>query len=174
MANKWLCSYLSGRLQYVSYNGVNSDQKKVVCGVPQGSILSPLLFLLYINDLALTCKTLFTIMHADDINLFKEGPCLLNIQNIINEELKQVSKWLKLNKLSLNVGKTHFVIFKRKRQVINHQPTIYIDSMPIKQVKVTKFLGVYIDEHLSWQNHITHISSKIARGIGILRKARRF
>ena len=94
------------------------------------------------------------------------------IQNTINTELEKNSKWLKLNKLSLNVSKTHFMLFKRKRKIIDATPSLFIDSQTINQVTHTKFLGVYIDEYLTWESHIDSISSKVARGIGILRKAR--
>ena len=174
LANKWFSSYLTDRCQYVSYNGSNSSRQNIVCGVPQGSILGPLLFLIYVNDLALMCNNVLPIMYADDSNLFKEGSDIIEMQNCVNEELQKISKWLKLNKLSLNINKTHFIIFKRKRKVVNISPSLHIDSQPISQVSNTKFLGVYIDENLSWQTHIDHISMKIARGIGILRKARQF
>ena len=172
VANKWFSSYLTDRYQYVSHDGENSSRQKIICGVPQGSILGPLLFLIYINDLALMCNNVLPIMYADDSNLFSEGSNISDIQNDINIELEKVSKWLKLNKLSLNVSKTHFMLFKRKRKVVDFSPSLFIDSQPISQVSQTKFLGVYIDEHLTWEAHIDNISSKIAKGIGILRKAR--
>ena len=82
---------LSGRLQYVSFNGLNSSRQSIICGVPQGSILGPLLFLIYINDLALMCNSVLPIMYADDSNLFKEGSGITEIQNVINEKLSKKS-----------------------------------------------------------------------------------
>ena len=119
-------------------------------------------------------KDLFTILYADDSNLFNHGPCLKELELRINRELQNVSDWLKLNKLSLNIDKTHFIIFKRPRKIIDYEPCLYIDSIPISRVKETKFLGVFIDEHLTWHRHVNYISSKIAKGIGILHKARKF
>ena len=174
VANKWFKSYLKDRYQYVCYDGVNSSYSKISCGVPQGSILGPLLFLIYINDLASICNQIFPVMYADDSNLFVEGSDITVLQNIMNRELIKVSRWLKLNKLSLNIDKTHFMIFKRRRKLVESVPDIYIDANSIHQVSKTKFLGVYIDENLSWHAHINYISGKISRGIGVLKKAKRY
>ena len=174
IANIWFKSYLKDRYQYVCYDGNNSSYQKISCGVPQGSILGPLLFLIYINDLASMCNDIFSVMYADDSNLFVEGSDLIILQNTMNRELVKVSRWLKLNKLSLNIDKTHFMIFKRRRQRVEFVPDIHIDSNPLHQVSNTKFLGVYIDEHLTWQTHISYIAGKVSRGIGILAKAKRY
>ena len=174
VANKWFESYLKDRYQYVCYDGINSSYGKISCGVPQGSILGPLLFLIYINDLASICNQLFPVMYADDSNLFAEGSDIIELQNIMNRELVKVSRWLRLNKLSLNIDKTHFMIFKRQRRLVESVPEICIDSNSIHQVAKTKFLGVYIDENLSWNAHINYISGKVSRGIGVLKKAKRY
>ena len=110
----WFESYLSGRKQYVTYNGVASTVKTIECGVPQGSILGPLLFLIYINDLAKVSKNLMSILFADDTNMFNKGKNPMEIQTTINTELEHVSLWLKVNKLSLNIKKTHFMVFSNK------------------------------------------------------------
>ena len=174
VANDWFGSYLKDRYQYVCYDGTNSGYRKIVCGVPQGSILGPLLFLIYINDLASICKDIFPVMYADDSNLFVEGSDIEVLQTTMNRELVKVSLWLKLNRLSLNIDKTHFMIFKKPRRRIGFVPKILIDSQPIHQISKTKFLGVYIDEHLTWQAHINYIAGKVSRGIGILKKAKKY
>ena len=102
-ALSWFQSYLDNRKQFVSYNGAKSDIKTVKCGVPQGSILGPLLFLLYINDLADICSQSFPILFADDTNLFNHSKDLSSLQMSLNKELAEISKWLKVNKLSLNI-----------------------------------------------------------------------
>ena len=172
IAYEWFESYLSGRTQFVTYNDEKSSIKPMTCGVPQGSILGPILFLLYINDLVSVCKHSLPFLFADDTNLFTSGKNLNDLKDKVNEELANISVWLKVNKLSLNVKKTHFLIFSNK----NSKPDkveIFIDDKAINQEKSTKFLGVYIDDKLNWKTHIEHISKKVSRGIGILCKARR-
>ena len=104
-AHVWFTSYLSNRSQFVTYNGVKSDYKKIQCGVPQGSILGPLLFLIYINDLAFACKRTFPVLFADDSNLFISDKNPNHVQQMINDELKDMVIWLRANKLSLNINK---------------------------------------------------------------------
>ena len=103
-ALQWFQSYLSNRKQYVTYNGVSSPVNDITCGVPQGSILGPLLFLLYINDLRHVCSSTTSILFADDINLFKSGNDLNKMQDELNSELSKISLRLKVNKLSLNIN----------------------------------------------------------------------
>ena len=174
IALEWFRSYLLDRSQYVSYDGVSSSKQRILCGVPQGSILGPLLFLVYVNDLAYIIQELYTIMYADDSNLFNEGPDLHVLEFKMNESLKDISLWLKVNKLSLNIDKTHFLIFKNRRKLIDYEPIIMIDSKVINRVYSTKFLGVYVDDSLTWKCHIDHVCKKISKGIGILTKARKY
>lgn len=101
----WFESYLKNRTQFVTYNKIASSSKNIKCGVPQGSILGPLLFLIYINDLNNICEHTFSILFADDTNLFISGTNIDDLCTKINDELKNVSKWLKVNKLSLNIKK---------------------------------------------------------------------
>ena len=113
-ALNWFASYLMGRRQYVTYNGTSSQMKTIQCGVPQGSILGPILFRIYINDLVNVCKNLMSILFADDTNRFKSGKDPTALQNTINSELQQVSIWLKVNRLSLNIKKKTFYAFYKK------------------------------------------------------------
>ena len=158
--------------QFVTYNGVSSEKKEVKCGVHQGSILGPLLFLIYINDLSDVCKCSLPILFADDTNLFYHGTDLHVTENSCNKELADISKWLKVNKLSLNIKKTHYMIFSRKKS--GCQLDLRIDNQIIKETPTTKFLGVYIDNKLNWKTHISYVGGKIARGIGVLIKARKY
>ncbi len=114
---KWFESYLSNRKQFVSFNGTISEEMTIMCSVPQGSILGPLLFLLYINDLALTCDKRMAVLFADDTNLFITGKNLYQITEIMNTELIKVSLWLQVNSLSLNVEKTNYIIFSGKHRL---------------------------------------------------------
>ena len=168
-------SYLSSRQQYVEYDGVSSDLLKIETGVPQGSVLGPLLFIIYMNDLA-KCSTFFDfIIYADDTTL--SG--LINLQqqesNVdeIHSELDNVSDWLKVNKLSLNKTKTKMMVFhKPQRKIII--PEIKIDGTIINCVDDFNLLGVTLDKHLTWKSHINKVSNKIARTIGILNRLKLF
>ena len=122
-ALKWFESYLTNRKQYVFYNGVSSDIKNVTCGVPQGSVLGPLLFLLYINDLPNISDKLTFFLFADDTNIYYESTDLEELEKTVNEELKKLSLWLNINRLALNVAKTNFVIFRssmKNRIITSH------------------------------------------------------
>ena len=112
---KWFESYLTGRTQYVAFKGTNSDTHYVKCGVPQGSILGPLLFILYMNDICSVSKLLFTLLYADDICVLLSGKDLNDLIAVLNVELISLSVWLKSNKLSLNTQKTFFMVFHRAK-----------------------------------------------------------
>ena len=173
---EWLKSYLRNRKQYIHSEGVAKQLLDIKCGVPQGSILGPLLFLIYVNDFNKASNLLRHIMFADDTNLFLADKNINILFNNMNIELQKVSSWFKSNKLSLNINKTKWTIFHpaAKKRLINELPSLTIDTVLIKKEKVTKFLGVYIDENWTWKHHINAISSKISKSIGILYKAREF
>ena len=162
-------------MQYVSLNNVNSKILPVTCGVPQGSILGPLLFILFINDITNVSTSTKLIMFADDTNLFFKHENVNQLFANVNKELKKVSKWFKLNKLSLNIKKTNFIIFRNKNKIIKTESlNITIDNIVIDQVYSTKFLGVIINSNLTWHDHIKAISNKVSKSIGLLLKIRKY
>ena len=174
LANDWICSYLNNRSQFVSYDGINSDKQIIKCGVPQGSILGPLLFLVYINDLASVSNQLFMYMFADDTNVFAVDNNIQTLETTLNHELSLLCNWLKANKLSLNVNKTHYMIFSPTRKKIHVSINLTIDNNAIEKVKQTKFLGVILDDELTWKPHINYVKGKLYKSIGIIHKAKQY
>ena len=171
--NKLIKSYLSNRKQFVSINGYDSDVKDVTCGVPQGSSLGPLLFLLYINDLRLCLSETSCGHFADDTFIVFNSKKPKTIETVINHELKKVTKWLRLNKLSLNAAKTEVIFFRSKRHSLNYDKlSIKMNGFKLTPVDYIKYLGMYIDKHLDWNQHIQELSKKLNRANGILSKLR--
>ena len=170
ITHDWFASYLTNRKQYVSINNTDSSFESINCGVPQGSILGPLLFLIYINDIINCSKLLQFILFADDTNIFYSCNDLRTLETTVNNELLKLSIWFCANRLSLNIKKTNYIVFGNKK--LPHDINLHINSISIVRVEFTKFLGVYIDAKVTWKNHIEIIASKIAKGLGILNKVK--
>jgi len=166
----WFQNYLTNRKQFVTVQSKTSSRSNMICGVPQGSILGPLLFLIYINDIINSSQLLNFILFADDTNIFYSHKCMNTLINTLNTELSKVSLWFKCNKLSLNIDKTCFMHFTNSQSRTNHNINLTIDNIPIIEKKSTKFLGVIIDSNLSWNDHIKKISISVSKAIGILWK----
>ena len=143
------------RLQFVEYNGY----------------VSPLIFLLYINDIINTSTILQLILFADDTNVFvshNDKDCLTNI---LNAALNKLSLWFRDNRLSLNLKKNKFIVFKPCQKRTNQTIQLLINSQKIDQVKETVFLGVIMDENLNWKSEISHVANKVSKCTGIIRKS---
>ena len=171
--NTLLKSYLSNRKQYVSINGYDSEVRDVTCGVPQGSSLGPLLFLIYINDLRLSLSKTSCDHFADDTFIIFHSKKPKTIETIINTELKEIVKWLRLNKLSLNAAKTELIFFRSYKHPLNYDNiSIKMNGIKLTPVDYIKYLGMYLDKFLDWNQHIEELSKKLSRANGILSKLR--
>ena len=149
--------------------------RKVVTTVPQGSILGLLLFLLYVNDLHQASDLLKPIMFADDTNLFYSNSYIKTLFNAVNMELTKINNWFKANKLSLNGTKTKYTFFHKFNMRDNipiKLPNLKINNTNITRERSIKFLGVIIDENITWKNYITEIENRIAKSLGMLYKAK--
>ena len=167
-ALEWFESYLRGRTQYVSINGVDSSFQQLLCGVPQGSLLGPLLFILYMNDFQNSSNVLSCILFADDSSVFFSHKNPNVLLETVNFELRHVEEWICANKLSLNLNKTQCMLFSNS---ISELPgSVYINNTVIKLVDSLKFLGLTIDNKLSWKEHNLYLSKTLSRNIGIINK----
>jgi hypothetical protein len=146
----------------------------ITCGVPQGSVVGPLLFLLYINDFSNSATVLDFNLFADDSNLFNSHKSLQCLETNLNNQLYNVNKWLCANKLSLNIEKSNFVIFRPPQKKISYSINLKINNKIIEEKTSIKYLGVIIDGHLNWKDHVHELSKKISRIVGILLKLRHF
>ena len=161
----WFKSYLHDGKQFVSVNGHSSSICKISCGIPQGSMLGPLLFLIYINDLQNSSKLLNIFLFADDHT---------GLITKVNKELKIVKVRMDCNKLALNSEKTNFVLFHSPRKKTNDLIPLKFDKESIKRATYLKFLGVLVDEHLSRKCHICELRKKLSRTTGLIFKLRRW
>lgn len=167
---KLLQNYLCQRSFYTCINNVKSSQKLVKSGVPQGSILAPLLFLIFVNDLGYLQLQGCLKSYADDTAIVYRGKNLTALQIAINNDLKLIYSWFIANKLSINTSKTSFMIFSsRGNKTDTSHFTLEFDPLsPLTRVRVFKYLGLWLDEHLSWTEHIKKVTAKIAPFVGIL------
>ena len=168
-------SHLCNRSQKCSVNEALSSASKLTYGVPQGSILGPLLFLIYINDLPNCLDISCAKMFADDTNITVPGCTFAQLEQATNSELNNLYNWLKANKLSLNIAKTEFMVISTRQKFLAgncSKINIQLDGHPISRVEHTKSLGLNIDDRLSWSNHIKDLCKKISSVIGALRRIR--
>lgn len=170
IAYTWLKNYLDNRKQYVQLNDEKSDLLRITCGVPQGSVLGPKLFIMYINDICNVSKLLHFVLFADDTNLLCSGKDLRHLLDTVERELGTIKRWFDINKLSLNLNKTKYIVFGDRKNL--DQTQIRINNIEIQRVNINNFLGVIMDDKISWKPHINHIKSKISKSIAILNKTK--
>jgi hypothetical protein len=192
-ALNWFKSYLSDRSQCVDINGNISKSRKIKISILQGSILGPILFLCYINDLH-TVTDLLTLMYADDTFTLDAGEDLNTLINTVNREINKIAVWFRANKLAVNIDKTKYIIFRMKGKKIDkntpdiiyngnepgqpHDQTLvtplerYFDEHATPECRAYKYLGIYLDEHLTLESHTTHIVNKLTRSLYCIKQAR--
>lgn len=192
-ALEWFTNYLSDRTQVVDINGNFSRLRKITISILQGSILGPILFLCFINDLY-SVTSLLTLMFADDTFSLNSGDNLTTLIQYVNIEINKMAVWFRANKLAVNINKTKYMIFRMKGKKIdaNIPPLLYDenetntpidetlitileryhDDHPTKEGRAYKLLGIYMDEHLSLDTHTNHIANKLNRSLYCIRQAK--
>ena len=167
VANNLITSCLTNRKQFVSGGGFSSSQLSIDIGVPQGSVLGPILFLIYINDLS-SCSNFEATLYADDSVLTLSHKDVTTLQTNLDSELPKIELWLQCTQLSLNTGECSYLFFTKNKKEIN----LTINNQKINQSDCVKYLGVYLDDRLSWCRHIDYIVTKMSSATGALCKLR--
>ena len=179
---KLIESYLQGRTQHCSVNGHVSAMEHIICGVPQGSIIGPLLFIIYMNDLPLYIPNVEIAMFADDTSFVRDFKSVGEIKEHLVPAFSKICRWLNINKLSLNTVKTEFMIIGTPNSIsrLDRDPSgtpymiVGASDCRIRRVKLVKSLGLIVDDTLTWSDHINYISTKIKRGIVVMKKTSKF
>ena len=156
---------------FVSWNRIQSTSLNLNIGIPQGSILGPLLFLIYINDIVNSSNALSFILFADDTTVYVQNDSIDSAIEILNTELAKIALWFDSNKLTLNVNKTQMIMLSRKN-ILTPQNEVILRNEVVQEVNKAKFLGVIVDQHLNWKGHISMISQKISKSCGIIYRIR--
>ena len=172
LANNWFKSYLKDRKQFVSVNGFQSNSLTIKCGVPQGSILGPLLFLIYINDIYSSIKFCKIHHFADDTNLLNFSNSIKQLNKETNRDLKNLMHWLNANKIVLNISKTELVLFKPLRKKLDSDLKLVLNGKKLYPSSSVKYLGIRIDSNLNWKDHSNLIAIKLNKANSILSKLR--
>ncbi len=170
IVNKWFSSYLLNRKQFTSVNGNCSTLSSISTGIPQGSVLGPLLFTIYVNDIA-NSTHLQPRLFADDTNIFAANENITHLIQNTNTELAKIDTWFKANRLKLSVDKTTYCVYSPKKKLVMNTPDVRIGDV-IQKSDSVRYLGLIIDEKLTWEKHIDELGNKVNRYASIFRKIR--
>ena len=170
----WFRNYLCNRVQYVQHNGATSSFKLSSCGVPQGSVLGPTLFLLYINDLPQSSTYFDFRLFADDSNIFHSFPPCQTIIRLseITDHLLSVTKWCDANKITINIKKTNFMVIQPRRKVVNTNGSVELKGCILNKVDTTPYVGLHIDKYLLWNEHIEKTAAVLRKKVGVIYRLR--
>ena len=160
----WFTNYLTNREQYTVANGVCSHKQSVHFGVPQGSVLGPLLFLVYVNDIAASTGEHKLRLFADDSNVFIVNKDAGTLKKQIVAVINDMNKWFKANKLTINMSKTAYSIFSKQNTIVpTSLNSMHIDGNTVNRVQAAKYLGIILDDKLNWGNHIEELNKKLTK-----------
>ncbi len=177
VSNLWFRNYLTDRKQFMDIYDMKSSTESLICGVPQGSILGPLLFLIYVNDIA-NSTTLQILSFADDTTASMSSANIQSLYRNMNVQLEQLNTWFRANRLCLNVKKTKYILFRPHQSLMRPYEDIYLDGERVNQISHNsdetsfKFLGIYIDETLSWKYHVNKVCKKISSANYVINKVK--
>lgn len=167
----WFDSYLSSRRQSTVVGQAMSSVRKVSVGVPQGSILGPLLFAVYVSELSNCLKNTNVTLFADDTAFYCSSKSPIELQRLLNEDLYRLAQWLAGHKLTLNISKSKFMLIGGSKKIKSFgQVSLNINDMVVDRVKSFKYLGIVIHENLCWADHVDYVCKKVRKRLGILRR----
>ena len=161
-------------MQFSSVNGCKPSVKQLKYGVPQGSVLGPLLFILFINDFHLAVQYSSAHQFADDTNILVVEKSLKQLNKKVNRDLKLIAEWVRANKLSLNVKKIEIIIFKLRNKMITKHLNFQLSGQKIKPTNQVKHLGVILQQDLHWNKYLSNLGKKLSRSVDLLPKVRHY